>query len=596
MSHLQFVSKPNTWLACALVVALGVRLLGIDFGLPLRLHPDEPSLVLNAKHMLTGDLNPHFFRYSSLYIYQLFTLDSVAQLLGNIFARVPTSSFLWLLARLLTAIYGTLSIWAVYILGATIVSDWTGVAAAWLMALNPEHIRQSHYATVDVPMIFWVILSLGFAVRAMRGQRSLWLAAGVTLGLAVGTKYSALLFVAIVGLFLLITLYRDTSQTRSDRIQANSPWILIGLGTILGLGVIFLPLDMVLQLGKQWSTDGTLKREYLSLLNSVLWLWGATAAAAIAVGILAFFRPSFHRITNSLVHPIMITFVCLVAGTFILTSPYVLLDLPIATRDILYEYRHMLIGAAAQVSSTDPIRATLQVDALPQQSFYYADWWLAQNGWLMTGFALVGAVLLMRRAPLPNLLFVVGIVMLGLTITRAATKADRYALPMVPIIAVWVGATLTWFFRANKSAILRGAVTAAVLTTPALASWSILHRDFVLPNTNMLAYRWLLNAAPPGALIVREDATPDIEDATEAYRVITTQSAFEAKTLEEWQKTRVNYFVVGKLRDSFYRFNATLYPRIVENYAALDETAILQAEFLPSANVAGSPVWIYRLP
>jgi hypothetical protein len=105
-----------------------------------------------------------------------------------------------------------------------------------------------------------------------------------------------------------------------------------------------------------------------------------------------------------------------------------------------------------------------------------------------------------------------------------------------------------------------------------------------------------LDAAPLGALIVREDATPDIEDATNAYRVITTQSVFDAKTLDEWQRTGVNYFVVGKLRDSFYRRNATLYPRIVENYAALDEAAILQAQFLPGATVAGPPVWIYRLP
>jgi hypothetical protein len=56
-------------------LGLALRLIGIDFGLPLQLHPDEWSQVEIARGMLGGDLNPHFFRYSSLTIYQLFVLD-----------------------------------------------------------------------------------------------------------------------------------------------------------------------------------------------------------------------------------------------------------------------------------------------------------------------------------------------------------------------------------------------------------------------------------------------------------------------------------------------------------------------------------------
>src|SRR6187399_3320663 len=61
-------------LVFVLILAGGLRLVGIDFGLPLQLHPDEWSQVNSARRMLGGDLNPHFFRYPSLTIYQLFVI------------------------------------------------------------------------------------------------------------------------------------------------------------------------------------------------------------------------------------------------------------------------------------------------------------------------------------------------------------------------------------------------------------------------------------------------------------------------------------------------------------------------------------------
>jgi len=53
---------------CVIVLlALLLRFPGVFSGYPLVLHPDEPTLVDAARAMvLSGDLNPHFFRYPSL--------------------------------------------------------------------------------------------------------------------------------------------------------------------------------------------------------------------------------------------------------------------------------------------------------------------------------------------------------------------------------------------------------------------------------------------------------------------------------------------------------------------------------------------------
>lgn len=584
------------WLWLALVAGLGSRLVGIDFGLPLHLHPDEPTQVLTAQHMLTGDLNPHFFRYSSLYIYQLFTLDGAAQLVANLTGYKLRSSDYWIIARIFTAGYGTLTIWAVYLLGQTVISDWTGIVAAWVVAFNPEHIRQSHYATVDIAMTFWIVMALMFAVRAFKRDRASWLALSVTMGLAIGTKFSAIVFAAVACTFLIISLYRVETWEQLNKVQRNGAWILIIIGAILGLAISLLPIDLILQLGKQWSTDGALKPEYISLFNNLIWLWRVTAVACVLIGTLGYWNCRVRRVVYVLFYPLPLTFFAVILATVFITSPYILLDLPVAARDILYEYRHMLLGAAAQLSNNDPIRSELFPIGLFPEPLYYVHWWLGQNGLLVTGFGLVGAVFLGRRATRTNAFLLMALLLFGVTLTRAASKADRYALPFVPLLALWIGVAVESLLRTGRWPLLRASLVFALLAIPLISSWNLLQNEFILPNTNWLAYEWLQRRVEPGSTIVREYSTPDIESGTETYRVIVTQSAFEEHTLDEWQRKGVQYIMIGKLRDSYYRPNASYYGQIVDNYSALDKIGILQVEFQADSHTVGSPIWIYRLP
>src|SRR5262249_49500802 len=57
-----------------LALALIIRLVGIQFGLPYVYFTDEALLVNHAVAFGTGDLNPHFFGYPSLYMYVLFVI------------------------------------------------------------------------------------------------------------------------------------------------------------------------------------------------------------------------------------------------------------------------------------------------------------------------------------------------------------------------------------------------------------------------------------------------------------------------------------------------------------------------------------------
>ena len=65
-----------------LAVALGLRLIGLRYGLPYVYNPDEVSIMSRALAFAKGDLNPHNFLYPSLYFYVLFAWEGLTALLA----------------------------------------------------------------------------------------------------------------------------------------------------------------------------------------------------------------------------------------------------------------------------------------------------------------------------------------------------------------------------------------------------------------------------------------------------------------------------------------------------------------------------------
>ena len=71
-------------LLAILAVATCVRLWGIDWGLPHPYHPDEGSVLFHSLGFGTGDLNPHWFRWPSLSMYEMFGVYGVYFVIGKL--------------------------------------------------------------------------------------------------------------------------------------------------------------------------------------------------------------------------------------------------------------------------------------------------------------------------------------------------------------------------------------------------------------------------------------------------------------------------------------------------------------------------------
>jgi len=162
-------------------------------------HPDEIFPVRAAARIaLTGDPNPHFFNYGSLYIYLL------APLLRPFRPLMPLDTA-HLIARLLTVTFSIATILLTYRIGKRLYNHRIGLLAACLIAVAPLHVVHSHFATVDVPLTFFTTLALAFSLSALQSQRLRhFLLAGAAAGLAASTKYSGLLSLVLPLAALLV--------------------------------------------------------------------------------------------------------------------------------------------------------------------------------------------------------------------------------------------------------------------------------------------------------------------------------------------------------------------------------------------------------
>ena len=210
-------------LGIVLAVAFGLRLWGIKQGLPYVYDVDEYGhFVPEAVRMFGHGLNPHYFVNPPALTYLLHVVFGVwfgVFRLGSHFSVAREFALhperLFLLARVVVALLGTTSVWLLYLVGARLFNRAVGLLASAVMAVAFLPVFYGHLALNDVPTLVPLTLSLlGTAGVLRRGRMLDYLLAGVGLGLAAATKYTA-------GVMLLPLLGAAVAQYRDARSDAD---------------------------------------------------------------------------------------------------------------------------------------------------------------------------------------------------------------------------------------------------------------------------------------------------------------------------------------------------------------------------------------
>ena len=190
-------SRHWAWGGLAVVLAggLGLRLWGIKQGLPYAYNADEADhFVPHAVAMFGRDLNPHYFANPPAYTYVLHYLFALwyGGTAGVRHAVAVHPDDVYTLARVLAATLGTAAVWLLYATGARLLGRGVGLLAAAIEAVAFLPVFYAHLALNDVPTLAPLTLSLlGTAGVLRKGRARDYLLAGVGLGLACASKYTA---------------------------------------------------------------------------------------------------------------------------------------------------------------------------------------------------------------------------------------------------------------------------------------------------------------------------------------------------------------------------------------------------------------------
>ena len=443
-------------LGAIVLLALALRLHGIQYGLPAVYNPDEVAIMARALSFAKGTLNPHNFLYPTLYFYVLFGwvgaylgfvwltggVASVAALQQLYFAD-PTG--IYTAGRVLGALFGALCVPAIFVLGRRLFDVHAGLAAAVFVAVAPLAVRDSHYVKHDIPATLAVVMA----------------------------------YVAITRIwprFPATEPTRGAAGTERERVKAASrgaggPDVqrndVLVAGAACGVAFsthyycIFLALPLAWAIVLRWREAG-----WRVVVRHLF-----TAAAASAV-------------------------------LFLALSPFLIVEPLNALRDITAN-RQIVIDRAAQSGAFAPAQRYLDI------------LWTDSLGRTVVALGAAGAGWMLVTAPSRAILLLLFPAAFFAFIVNTV-PASRYLNPVVPFVALfaaWALRRLALTFRAPVTTFWIVAVACAV---PPLAHSVRTGQFFRMEDTRAQAERFVEEYIPPGATVLIQPYSVVLNPSREA--------------------------------------------------------------------------------
>lgn len=202
-------------------IAFALRLYGLLWDGGYHFHPDERMITMVAERVhlpnpLTLDsflsdsspLNPKFFAYGSLPIYLL-------RLTGNLFGIInrdfATYAYLNVWGRFLSLIFDIGTLYLVFLISNDSFGKNSPASkfAVFFYALSVLPIQLSHFYAVDIPLTFFITLSLYLVLEFVnKPSTGASIALGVSFGLTMTTKITGVFLLIPIGVAFLILLVR----------------------------------------------------------------------------------------------------------------------------------------------------------------------------------------------------------------------------------------------------------------------------------------------------------------------------------------------------------------------------------------------------
>lgn len=212
-----------TIICLSVLVVLGVffRWYGLDYGLPLHLHPDEETNIsIGERYQRHPDnLVPQNLAYPSVLYYVISVASTisngVAALRGERFI-ISHSSFVY--CRFFMSLFSIVIIPLVFLIVLEIGGDVAGgLFSGCVVSMSPLLIRYAHITSPESPLIFFLGATCWLCLRNLRSGTPRWDLAGIAVGFSLGTKYNAApIVLVLVAALMWACLKRDSRMRRGD--------------------------------------------------------------------------------------------------------------------------------------------------------------------------------------------------------------------------------------------------------------------------------------------------------------------------------------------------------------------------------------------
>jgi len=389
-----------------------------------------------------------------------FLLEMIPHSLVNVMDIAPN----WgmgtiLVGRFVTALFGSLTLLVVYLIGKDAYGRWTGLLAAALLAVAVLHVQLSHFATVDVILAFWIAVAIfSFHRIALSPRLPYYLLGAVAAGFAIGTKWSAVTLPGILLLAHAIGTWGKEEHGQTGR-WIHSVWLLLSglvllhffraasstsppfhitlasfrdfyLSHIIGFGILFLILFLIsiflLYCRSWWHGHGR---------------WGVSLAGV--------YRPWVY----------LLIAIPVGMGALFIAEPLAFLDAASFARDVTTQHGLIVTG------DTPAVYTQQYVGTMP--IFYSLDnLFYPSLDWITAFFAIAGACFAVYMAVkyrnASDILLLAWVLPNFLLYSTFLCKFPRYLVTIVPFLLLFGARLLVAMARIRPA-----------MYSPAMASWPL---------------------------------------------------------------------------------------------------------------------------
>jgi len=157
---------------------------------------------------------PSFYKYINLCFYGLYFILGLFtgkyKALPDFINEIVVTNYkdLYLINRLLSAFFGVATVFICYKVAKMLFDRKTAIISAFFLSFAYLHVRDSHFGTVDIPMVFFMMCSMFFIIKAYKS--SLFkdcILAGIFAGLAASTKYTGILLIIPMLVVTSLTIF-----------------------------------------------------------------------------------------------------------------------------------------------------------------------------------------------------------------------------------------------------------------------------------------------------------------------------------------------------------------------------------------------------